>query len=101
MSGGTEQVVAKHDSPVRHCFFVPQLGSTGGMLVSGGWDKTLRYWDLRQAQPAFKQDLPERVYGMDIKYPLLVPPPVLAPSSPHSLFPLIVRAMHSFWASAH
>ena len=33
------QVVAKHDAPVRHCFFVKQLGA--GMLVTGGWDKTV------------------------------------------------------------
>ena len=33
------QVVAKHDAPVRHCFFVKQLGT--GMLVTGGWDKTV------------------------------------------------------------
>jgi hypothetical protein len=33
------KVVAKHDAPVRHCFFVKQLGA--GMLVTGGWDKTV------------------------------------------------------------
>ena len=38
-------MVAKHDAPVRHCFYVKGLGS--GMLVTGGWDKTIRYWDLR------------------------------------------------------
>lgn len=60
-------MVAKHDAPVRHCFIIPQLGNGGGMLVTGGWDKTLRYWDLRMGTMAFRQELPERVYGMDVK----------------------------------
>lgn len=64
------QVVAKHDAPVRQCHFVPSLGS--GMLVTASWDKTLRYWDLRQATPAHKQDMSERVYSMDVRHPLLV-----------------------------
>jgi mRNA export factor len=64
------QVVAKHDAPVRSCHFVPALGS--GMLVTASWDKTLRYWDLRQATPAHKQNLSERVYSLDVRHPLLV-----------------------------
>jgi WD domain, G-beta repeat len=43
-----QQVVAKHDAPVRHAFFVKELGGTG-MLITGSWDKTIRYWDLRCA----------------------------------------------------
>lgn len=43
------QVVAKHDAPVRHVFYSQQLGS--GMLITGSWDKTVRYWDLRWVLP--------------------------------------------------
>ena len=39
------QVVAQHDAPVRDLFFVKEMG--GGMLLTGSWDKSLRYWDLR------------------------------------------------------
>ena len=39
------QVIAQHDAPVRDLFFVKEMGS--GMLLTGSWDKTLRYWDLR------------------------------------------------------
>ncbi len=32
----------------------------------------VRYWDLRQPNPAHTQQMPERVYGMDVSHPLLV-----------------------------
>ena len=63
------QVVAKHDLPVRHVKFMKDMNN---MLVTGGWDKTIRYWDLRQPNPAHTQQLPERVYAMDARHPLLV-----------------------------
>jgi WD40 repeat protein len=39
---------------------------------TGGWDKTLRYWDLRQQSPAHVQQLPEKCYAMSVSHPLLV-----------------------------
>ena len=63
------QVVAKHDAPVRH---VHHLKDMNNMLVTGSWDKTIRYWDLRQPNPVHTQQLPERVYSMDVRHPLLV-----------------------------
>eukprot|EP01026_Neomeris_dumetosa_P019115 TRINITY_DN1765_c0_g1_i2.p1 TRINITY_DN1765_c0_g1~~TRINITY_DN1765_c0_g1_i2.p1 ORF type:complete len:345 (-),score=34.25 TRINITY_DN1765_c0_g1_i2:393-1427(-) len=62
------QVVAKHDQPVKHCFFLPDKN----MLVTGSWDKTLRYWDLRSPNPAYVHQCKERVYGMHIRNQLLV-----------------------------
>lgn len=38
----------------------------------GSWDKTLKYWDGRQATPVLTVNLPERVYALDVKHPLLV-----------------------------
>jgi len=32
----------------------------------------LRYWDLRQQNPAHTQALPERAYAMSVRHPLLV-----------------------------
>jgi mRNA export factor len=62
-------VVARHDAPIRHLFSLKDMSN---MLVTGGWDKTLRYWDLRQPNPVHVQQLPERVYAMDVRYPLAV-----------------------------
>ena len=42
------------------------------MLVTAGWDHTVRYWDLRQQNPVHTQQLPERVYAMDAVFPVLV-----------------------------
>lgn len=42
------------------------------LLVTGSWDKTLRYWDLRQPNPAHVQQLPERCYALTVKHPLMV-----------------------------
>ena len=63
------QVVAKHDAPITHTFFVKELNN---MLVTGSWDRTVKYWDLRQPNPVHSQQMPERVYAMDVRYPLLV-----------------------------
>ena len=63
------QVVAKHDAPITHAFFVKELNN---MLVTGSWDRTVKYWDLRQSNPVHSQQMPERVYAMDVRYPLLV-----------------------------
>lgn len=62
-------VVAKHDAPIRYLFCVEKMNN---MLVTGSWDRTVRYWDLRQQNPVHTQQLPERVYAMDVKHPLLV-----------------------------
>ena len=63
------QVVARHDAPIRHLFSVKDMSN---MLITGSWDKSVRYWDLRQPNPVHVQQLPERVYAMDVRYPLAV-----------------------------
>lgn len=63
-----EQQIGQHDAPIKECFFVDDLN----MVISAGWDKTIRFWDLRQPTPAATLQLPERVYSMDIKFPLMV-----------------------------
>ncbi|KAF8553955.1 WD40 repeat-like protein [Imleria badia] len=67
--GQTTQV-AQHDAPIKAVRWIetPQ----GGILATGSWDKTLKYWDLRSASPVSTVKLPERCYTMDAQYPLLV-----------------------------
>ncbi|VDB96567.1 unnamed protein product [Peniophora sp. CBMAI 1063] len=70
VSTGQFQQVAAHDAPVKsvRLFESPQ----GTILATGGWDKMLKYWDLRTPQPIATIQLPERCYTMDAVYPLLV-----------------------------
>lgn len=42
------------------------------MLVTGSWDKTVKYWDLRQQTPVGSVACQERVYTMDVRGDLLV-----------------------------
>jgi mRNA export factor len=39
---------------------------------AGSWDKTLRYWDLRQQSPAHTQTLPDKCLALSVSHPLLV-----------------------------
>jgi mRNA export factor len=48
----------------------PQGGQE--MLVTGSWDKTIKYWDLRQSQPVATVQCQERVYTLDVQGKLLV-----------------------------
>lgn len=44
---GSDQVmqVAQHDGPVKTCHWVK--GSNYNCLMTGSWDKTLKFWDTR------------------------------------------------------
>ncbi|KAJ5691500.1 hypothetical protein N7488_012235 [Penicillium malachiteum] len=73
-AGSTTPIpVAKHDAPIRSChmFANPSAGGSP-LLVTGSWDKTVKYWDLRQQTPIASIDCQERVYTMDVKSKLLV-----------------------------
>lgn len=63
-----QQQVAQHSAPVRHCFYVSQMN----MLITGSWDKTVKFWDLRSPNPVHTHNLPERLYAMDVMHPLMV-----------------------------
>lgn len=71
VQSGQSQQVAAHDEPVR-CVRMFQSPNAGEMLVTGSWDKTLKYWDLRQQQPAATVQMQERVYTLDVCQGLLV-----------------------------
>ncbi|KAI0058781.1 WD40 repeat-like protein [Artomyces pyxidatus] len=64
------QQVAQHDGPVKVVKWIetPQ----GGILATGSWDKTIKYWDMRTPNPIATVQLPERCYTLDVAYPLMV-----------------------------
>jgi WD40 repeat protein len=47
-SGNVPQQIGVHDSPVKAVGF---LKSTN-LVVSGGWDRKLKFWDARSPNPA-------------------------------------------------
>lgn len=68
-TGQTVQVAA-HDAPVRAVRYFEANGTP--MVVTGSWDKTVKYWDLRQSTAAATVACQDRVYTMDVKNNLLV-----------------------------
>jgi mRNA export factor len=59
-----DMVVGTHDQPVRCVRFFENNGTP--MIVSGSWDKTVKYWDLRSQSPAATVQCQDRVYTMDV-----------------------------------
>lgn len=71
-NGNAQQVVAQHDQPIRSVRFFTAPNANAPMIVTGSWDKTIKYWDLRQQTPAATVTCQERVYTLDVKNSLLV-----------------------------
>ncbi|GCE97157.1 RNA export factor gle2 [Zygosaccharomyces mellis] len=69
---GQTQQLGLHDGPVKSMSYLQFGGSNSDVLVTGSWDKTLKYWDARQAQPIGTVAMPERVYTLDSRQMLLV-----------------------------
>ncbi|KAJ3184036.1 hypothetical protein HDU85_001887 [Gaertneriomyces sp. JEL0708] len=67
---GQQATVGAHDGAIKALRFVETMGQT--VLVTGSWDKTLKFWDLRQPQPIHTYNLGERCYAMDSAMNLLV-----------------------------
>lgn len=65
LAANTVTDLAVHDAPIKSMAWVPEKG----MLITGGWDATLKYWDPRAASatPVHSVALPDRVYSMDVK----------------------------------
>ncbi|KAK5127343.1 RNA export factor gle2 [Meristemomyces frigidus] len=67
---GQASQVAAHDQPIR-CVETIAVNGTP-MLVTGGWDKMVKYWDLRSPNPAGQIECKDRVYSMDVRNDMLV-----------------------------
>ena len=66
----TPQTLVGHEQPIRCCRFATIQNSS--VLITGSWDKTVKYWDLRQQNPVVTLQCQDRVYTMDVKNELLV-----------------------------
>jgi len=62
--------VAAHDQPIRCVEMIENQGSP--LLITGSWDKKVKYWDLRQQNAVATLDCQDRVYCMDVRDKLLV-----------------------------
>ncbi|KAL0142505.1 WD40-repeat-containing domain protein [Mucor lusitanicus] len=51
---------AHHEAPIKSILFADY-----SLVVTGSWDKTIKYWDLRKPGSAGTLRLSERVYAMD------------------------------------
>jgi mRNA export factor len=60
--------VGEHQGPIKIIGWLEEMK----MLVTGSWDKTIKYWDLRTNNPVGTLMLPERAYCADFSYPLAV-----------------------------
>jgi mRNA export factor len=70
---GQANVIGSHDAPVRGVRFINVPSSSSLIVATGSWDKTVRYWDMRQAGRAIATlACAERVYSMDTASHLLV-----------------------------
>lgn len=56
------QQIGVHDAPVKAVAMLPS-----NLVVSGGWDRKLKFWDTRTPNPVGVIDMPERVYGLDVR----------------------------------
>ncbi|RYP68533.1 hypothetical protein DL771_006610 [Monosporascus sp. 5C6A] len=70
-TGQTAQVAA-HDQTIKCAKFFELPNAGTPMLVTGSWDKTIKYWDLRSSNPVGSVTCQERVYTMDVRNSLLV-----------------------------
>lgn len=69
---GSNQIVqvAQHDAPVVTCHWIQAPNYT--CLMTGSWDKTLKFWDTRSPSAMLTIALPERCYCADVQYPMAV-----------------------------
>jgi mRNA export factor len=61
------QQIGVHDAPVKAVGCLPS-----NLVVSGGWDRKLKFWDTRSPTAAGSMDMPERVYDLDVRGNLMV-----------------------------
>lgn len=66
-------VCGTHDGAVKTCHWIKSTNYS--CLMTGSWDKTLRFWDMRQLPTQTSMatiQLPERVYCGDMFHPMAI-----------------------------
>eukprot|EP01134_Creolimax_fragrantissima_P008127 CFRG8127T1 len=66
LGSNTFQQVGAHDAPIKTCHYV----AASNVVLTGGWDGKLKYWDLRTPNPAAVVEAGEKVYSADVSGPL-------------------------------
>lgn len=66
------QTIGQHADTVKAVRYVQCGPQNTQCVVSGSWDRTVKYWDMRQPNPICTLNMPERVYTMDSSQKLLV-----------------------------
>ncbi|XP_003380588.1 mRNA export factor [Trichinella spiralis] len=69
VSSNQMATIGQHDQTVSTCNWVHS--PTYSCLITGSWDKTVKFWDMRTPNtPAGVVSMPERVYFVDVLYPM-------------------------------
>ncbi|CAD6450736.1 e3fab969-e09e-4237-b40e-258803a5a4cf [Sclerotinia trifoliorum] len=71
-SNQTVSQVAAHDQPIKAARFFTAPQTNGEMLVTGSWDNTINYWDLRTPNPVISVNMNHKVYTLDVQKNVLV-----------------------------
>jgi len=61
---------AKHDAPIKtvHWIQAPNYSC----LMTGSWDKTIKFWDTKSPTPIMSMNTIEKVYCADVVFPMAV-----------------------------
>jgi len=71
-TGQTAQQIAEHEEPIRCARFFTAPQNNSEMVVTGSWDKTIKYWDLRTPSPVITVPLQGKCYTLDVQKNILV-----------------------------
>jgi len=67
LASNQEITIGQHAAPIKSVHFVKEMN----VVITGSYDKTIKYWDMRTPTPVATVQLNERVYAMDVKHPVL------------------------------
>ncbi|CAF2511609.1 unnamed protein product [Rotaria sp. Silwood2] len=62
--------IAAHDQPIRTINYIQRPSYS--CVMTGSWDRTVKFWDTRQAAPLKQLIFSERIYAADVFGPMAV-----------------------------
>lgn len=60
--------VGVHDAPIKTCHWIKTPNHS--YLMTGSWDKTLKFWDTRSSSPMLTINLPDKCHCVAVDYPM-------------------------------